>query len=103
MASTGEKTIHGKSHAFGAKNDQVGGHVSDDTIQQALRVIGGILAQLTGWTVQPWRKRLQSFLLTAQSRKLAQASKAKGSKLHLIPPAPGQCLQGRRRTNLGDD
>ncbi|KIX10436.1 uncharacterized protein Z518_01518 [Rhinocladiella mackenziei CBS 650.93] len=47
MASTGEKTIHGKNQGLGAKTGQVGGYMSNDTIQQSLRMMGGIFGQTT--------------------------------------------------------
>ncbi|KIW11743.1 hypothetical protein PV08_09015 [Exophiala spinifera] len=47
MASAGGKTIHGKNQGFGAKTGQVAGYINDDTIQQALRMMGGIFGQTT--------------------------------------------------------
>lgn len=47
MASTGERILYGRNHGIGTIG-QVGGHVSNDTIQQSLRVMEGIFGAASG-------------------------------------------------------
>lgn len=42
LVSTSEKTIHGKNRGFGSRIRQVGGHLSDDSVQQLSRDISRI-------------------------------------------------------------
>lgn len=42
MVSTSEKTIHGKNQGLGWRTRQVGGHISDDSLQQIARSLASI-------------------------------------------------------------
>ena len=42
MVSTKDKTIHGTNRGLGWRTRQVGGHLSDDTLQQIVRMLGGV-------------------------------------------------------------
>ena len=48
MVSTNEKTIHGKNKGLGWRTRQVGGHISDESLQQIARS----LASVTNETAQ---------------------------------------------------
>lgn len=48
LVSTKGKTIHGKNRGFGVRTKQVGGHLSDDSLQQISRDISRIGFQNTG-------------------------------------------------------
>ena len=42
MVSTSEKTIHGKNKGLGWRTRQVGGHISDESLQQIARSLAGV-------------------------------------------------------------
>ena len=95
MASTGEKTIHGKNQGFGAKTGQVGGHMSDDTIQQSLRIMEGIFGPTTGLDGSSLERGATSVPVNGTVEETGSSFKGKGFQLVSNPSSSTQTMLTR--------
>lgn len=60
MVSTSGKTIHGKNRGLGWRTRQVGGHLSDESLQEITRALTSITIQTSGTEGQTLRDELSS-------------------------------------------
>ena len=92
MASTGERTIHGKNQAFGAKAGQVGGLMNDETIQQSLKMMRGIFDAPTELDTSSLEKKITATPVDDLIEETGSSFKGKGFQLTSNPSTNTQTM-----------